>query len=229
MDAETFNALALRVIARQAGDDDRRALEAELASAPARRDEFEEMRITHDILRVTAPVTCAVDATTPELPAHRVGELRTAVRQQFGPEAAREKAETGSPTFRFLLRWIFGGTGIAALGFALVVACFANKQIEIGVYGSDTVRDGPSDSINAADVPTARIVAFARDEPFDQWQHDPLKWNEHAKIWVDNEHDLIHVVRRVSLGHVVMETMPLPMTDDAQRDEIRRLVRDLGK
>src|SRR5882762_6582605 len=111
MDAETFTALALRVIAREAGADDRRAFEAELATTPARRDEFEQLRITHDILRATAPVIQAVRAASPELPAHRVGELRTAVRQHFGPAAKHEEA--GSPAFRFFLRWVFGGTGLA--------------------------------------------------------------------------------------------------------------------
>ena len=40
MDAESFTALALRVISREATDDERRAIEAELASVPARREEF---------------------------------------------------------------------------------------------------------------------------------------------------------------------------------------------
>src|ERR1700733_10918744 len=127
MDTETFKALALRVISREATDDECLALEAELVSAPARREEFERLKLTHEILRVTAPLTQAARATTPELPAYRVNELRTAVRQHFGPAANRErKAAASSGGLIPVLRWLFAGSGVAALGFALVVLCFAN-------------------------------------------------------------------------------------------------------
>ena len=44
MEAESFTALALRVISREATADERRAIEAELASVPARREEFARHR-----------------------------------------------------------------------------------------------------------------------------------------------------------------------------------------
>ena len=228
MDAATFTELALRVIAREASDEDRRALEAELAATPPRRDEFEQMRIAHDVLRLTAPALEATHATGPELPAHRVGELRTVVRQHFGPAVSRYKAESGSPAFKFILRWIFGGTGVAALGLAVAVACLANRTVEIGLYGSDQVRGG-SEPLAQADVPSARIVAFDRDEPFDHWQAAPLAWNERAKIWIDNERDLIHIKRRVHIGQVVMETRPLAPTNEGERAQLRDLVLELER
>ena len=53
MDAPTFTALALRVIAHEASETDRATLNAELAANPARRDEYEQLRMTHDVLRTT--------------------------------------------------------------------------------------------------------------------------------------------------------------------------------
>jgi len=226
MDADSFTSLAMRVISREATADERRTLDAELSSSPARREEFELIRLTHDLLRATAPLTEAASATTPELPAHRIGELRTAVRQHLGPAANRKDA--GSTIWAHFLRWIFGGGALAALTFAVVVFSFANRTIEVGLYGTDLARDGDH-SLSANDIPSARLLTFDQDAPFDQWQSAPLAWNERAKIWVDNEHDLLHIIRRVRHGQIVMETQALAPTDESQREQIKQVVESLNK
>jgi hypothetical protein len=230
MDADTFTDLALRVMTREATEDDRRALEAELESTPARRDEFEQLRITHDLLRTAAPAAevAVSNSTVPELPAHRVGELRTAVRQHFGPAAAREKSTAGSPLFRFLLRWLFGTTGAIGLGFAIFLAFFANRDVEFGAYADGQVR-GSDQPITATDAPGAKFVSFNGDTSFEQWQAAPLAWNEHAKVWIDNEADQIHIVRRVRMGQILRETRPLAPTPDGQRDQLRQLMAELER
>ena len=223
MDVESFQALALRVIAREATDDERRALEAELASAPQRRGDFDELKVTHDVLRATAPLTEVVQATAPDLPAHRLGELRTAVRQHFGPET-KEKA-AGSPIWAHILRWVFGGGGLAAAAFAIAMFCFANRTIEVGMLGTGTVRG--EQGVTAQDIPTAKLLAFEQDAAFDAWQNAPLAWDERAKIWVDNEHDLLYVTRRVRHGQVITETQPLAPTDEGQKEQIKQVVNSL--
>jgi hypothetical protein len=226
MDTETFKALALRVISREATDDECLALEAELVSAPARREEFERLKLTHEILRVTAPLTQAARATTPELPAYRVNELRTAVRQHFGPAANRKKNRAAFGEWLPVMRWLFAGSGVAALGFAMALLCFANRSVEVGLYQTDSVRGGDQ-ALAAEDVPSARLVTFDADAQFDQWQNQPLAWYEHAKIWVDNEHDLLHIVRRVRHGQILLETYPLAPTNEGQREQIKRVVETL--
>jgi len=226
MDAESFNDLALRVLAGETTDDERRALEAELASVPMRREEFEQLKLTHEVLRATAPMTEAASATTPELPAYRVNELRTAVRQHFGPAADRQKNRAPFGEWIPALRWLFAGSGIAALGFAVVVLCFANRTVEVGLYGTDLARGGDK-ALSAEDVPSARLVTFDADAPFDQWQNQPLAWNEHAKIWIDNEHDLLHIVRRIRHGKILMETQSLAPTNEGQREQIKQVVEAL--
>jgi hypothetical protein len=221
MDAETFTELALRVIAGEATADERATLERELAGDPARRAEFEQL----DALRTAAPVTEAARATSPGLPAHRVNELRTAVRQHFGPVAARRKPPT--PVLD-AFRWLFAGGGLVGLAAIIVLLCFSNRTIEVGLYGTDLTRNGDQ-GLSAQDVPAAKLVTFDQDAPFDAWQSQPLAWYEHAKIWVDNEHDQLHIVRRIGHGHVVSETQPLAASNDAQRAQIRQAVQDLSR
>jgi hypothetical protein len=221
MDAETFTDLALRVIAGEATADERTTLERELAGDAARRAEFEQL----DALLTVAPMTEAARATAPELPAHRVQELRTAVRQSFGPVGARRKPST--PVLD-AFRWLFAGGGLVGLAAIIVVLCFSNRTIEVGLYGSDLTRGGDQ-GLSAQDVPAAKLVTFDQDAPFDAWQNRSLAWYEHAKIWVDNEHDQLHIVRRVGYGHVVIETQPLAPTNDAQRAQIQQAVQSLSR
>ncbi len=217
----------MRVISREATADERHALETELASAPARREEFEQLKLTHEILRATAPMADAIRTTSPELPAYRVNELRTAVRQHFGPALANQPAApAGSAVWAHVLRWVFGGGSLAALAFAVAIFCFANRAIEVGLYSFDKVRGGDT-ALSPEDVPSARVVTFESDAPFDQWQSQPLSWNEHAKIWVDNERDLLHIVRRVAHGQIITETQPLVPSSEGQREQIKKVVEQL--
>lgn len=225
MEPDAFTELALRVIAREATDEERRALDAELAARPERRDEFAELQVTHDVLRIAAPMTEAAKAAEPELPAYRVNELRTAVRQHFGPAAGR----VGKRSIPYLiLRWMFTGTAAAVVGVTIVLICVSNSTIEVGVYSSDLMRSGNA-GLTPENVPAARFVNFDDDASFDQWQSQPLAWYQHAKIWVDNERDQVHVIQRTQYGHITMVTLPLATTDEAQRAQLQQIAQDLRK
>jgi len=227
MDPESFADLSLRVLAREATAEERRALETELAAQPARREEFERLRLAHSLLRTVAPMTEAARASAPELPSYRLNELRTAVRQHFGPAANRRKTAAGA--WNPFLRWIFAGGGLMALATIVIFAGLFNRSVEVGLYGTDTVRSEGGAALSAADMPGGNLVTFDQDAPFDQWQSQPLAWYEHAKIWVDNEHDLLHIVRREKLGLIVTETRPLSPTNEGRRDQIRQAVQELEK
>jgi hypothetical protein len=223
MDVDSFNDLALRVIAGEAIATERQALDTELSAHPERRDEFEQMKVTHDILRTTTPMTEATRATEPGLPAYRVNELRTAVRQHFGPAATRQKSSGGLVS---AIRWILAGGGATALTVLVVILNLSGRTVEVGVYRTDAMRDG-NVSLTAQDIPSAKMISFDQDAPFDQWQSQPLAWYERAKIWVDNEHDLLHIVRRIDHGNVHIETQPLAPTDEGQREQIKQAVESL--
>src|SRR5260370_819391 len=100
MDADSFTDLALRVLAGEATEGDRRALETELAATPARREEFEQVKLTQAVFRTVAPMAEAAHASEPELPAWRLNELRTAVRRPFGPATKKETLSGGWGTER---------------------------------------------------------------------------------------------------------------------------------
>jgi hypothetical protein len=223
MDAETFTERALRVIAGEATADERATLERELSAGPSRRAEFDQLALTLNALRTAAPLNEAAQATAPELPAYRVHELRTAVRRHFGPLTAVRHTPVLDA-----LRWLFAGGGLAGLATLIVLLCFANRTIEVGLYKSDLERNGDQ-QLTQEQIPTAKLVTFDSDAPFDAFQNQPLAWYEHAKIWVDNEHDQLHVVKRVDHGHIVSFTQPLAPSDDAQRAQILQAVQDLQR
>ncbi len=230
MDADSFNELALRVIAGEATPDERAALERELAGpgddgASARRESFTRLQRGHALLLTTAPLAGAALATEPALPAHRVNELRTAVRQHFGPVSLRPARQKGLGLLP-ALRWLFAGGGVAALAAIVLFFSFANRTVEVGLYATSLTRDGAR-GLTAQDVPSAKVLTFQEDAPFDLWQNEPLAWYEHAKVWVDNENDQLHIVHRVRHGEIVVETWPLAPTDDAQRAQIRDTVQAL--
>ena len=76
-------------------------------------------------------------------------------------------------------------------------------------------------------MPSAHLVTFDQDASFDQWQNQSLAWYEHAKVWVDNENNMLNVVRREKHGHVIVQAIPLAPTIPGQRDQIRRVVESL--
>jgi hypothetical protein len=223
MDAQSFTELALRVIAGEATADDRTALDRELSADPARRAEYDELALTFDAIRTAAPINEAALAAAPELPAHRVHELRGAVRRHFGPLTAVRHTPLLDA-----LRWLFAGGGLAGLAAIIAVLCLSNRTIEVGLYKSDVER-GLDQHVTPQDIPAAKLVTFDQDADYDTFQNQPLAWYEHAKIWVDNEHDQLHIVKRVDHGHVVTLTQPLAPTDDAQRAQIQQAVQDLQK
>jgi hypothetical protein len=227
MDADSFNELALRDLAGEATDDEHRALETELAAHPERRGEFEQIKQTYDFLRTAAPMSEAARAAEPELPAYRLNELRTAVRQHFGPAANRQKTAAAGGLVSSL-RWLMSGSTFAAVGVVVVLVLFANRSVEVGLYGTDLMR-GDDTALSPADIPSAHLITFTQDAPFDQWQNQSLHWYEHAKIWVDNEHDLLHIVQRAKHGHVLIQTIPLAPTSQGQRDQIKQVVESLSK
>jgi hypothetical protein len=229
MDADTFTDLALRVIAGEATVDERATLERELSADASLRAEFDELALTFNTMRTAAPMNDASLATTPELPAHRVHELRSAVRRHFGPLTAVRHTPMLDA-----LRWLFAGGGLAGLAVLIVLLCLSNRTIEVGSYTDDLVRNGDH-PLTQADLPSAKFLTFDKDADFDAWQSQPLAWYERGKIWVDNEHDLLHIVKRVGHGEVISETQPLATSDDpqraeeAQRAQIQQAVQSLSR
>jgi len=227
MDADSFADLALRVLAREATDEERRALDAAIAADPARGEEFRQLEETHALLLAAAPMAIAAEAQEPALPAYRLNELRTAVRQHFGPVAARVPIAASPSRLAASLRWLWTGGVTTVLAVVVILISFSDRSVEVGLYRTSPVR-GSDAPLSPTDVPAARVIAFDQDAPFDQWKKD-LSWNEHAKVWIDNENDLLHIIRRDKDGSLTEQTEPLARTNREQREQISRVVESLQK
>ncbi len=124
------------------------------------------------------------------------------------------------------LRWIFtGGATTVLAAVALLLIC-SDSTVEVGLYRTDLVRGG--DAMPPEEVPSARLVTFDQDASFDQWQKS-LAWYQHAKIWVDTEGSLLHIVHRDSQGHLVDQTEPLASTNREQHEQVIHAVEALKK
>ncbi|HEY0257667.1 MAG TPA: hypothetical protein VGC39_09515 [Candidatus Methylacidiphilales bacterium] len=227
MDANAFTDLALRVLAGAATEQDHRALDTAMASSSTHREKFDQLKSTHVLFRTVAPMTDALVAKEPALPAYRLNELRTAVRQHFGPAAKHNSKETKYSLLHPALRWLLGGGIMTALALGLLLSSFSDRSIEVGLYHTDQLRGGDA-SLSPADVPMAHVITFDQDAPFDQWKKT-LAWNQHAKIWIDNEKDLLHIVRRDRDGHLVEQTEPLAHNNREQTGQVSQAVESLQK
>jgi hypothetical protein len=227
MDIDSFTDLALRVLAREATEEEHRAMDAELASSPAYREKFDQLKAAHDILRAVAPMTNAVTAQEPELPAYRLNELRTAVHQHFGPATTRNSVEKKYGLLTPALRWLLSGGVMTALAIVVILMSFSDRSVEVGLYRTNLLRGGDT-ALSPADIPAAHLITFDQDAPFDQWKKG-LAWNQHAKIWIDNENDLLHIIRRDKDGHLIEQTEPLAPTNREQSDQVSRVVESLQK
>ena len=109
----------------------------------------------------------------------------------------------------------------------MIFLSLSNRSVEVGLYRTDLVRGG-NVSLAPENMPSAQVVTFDEDAAFDQWQHT-LAWYQHGKVWVDNETNLLHTLRRDANGHLVDHTEPLAATDAEQRDQISAAVASLQK
>jgi hypothetical protein len=90
MKNERFFDLAMKVIARQAGDAERAELEALLADDPDLRTEFARLEADARMAREVLPILGAVEASAGELPPYARGRLQTKVRQTLGRPAVKQ-------------------------------------------------------------------------------------------------------------------------------------------
>jgi anti-sigma-K factor RskA len=227
MDADSFDVLALRALSREASDEERRELETRMIADPALREKFRQLKITYEIVRTVAPLSEAGQVREPGLPAWRVNELRTAVRRHFGSASTRRNRFDAATTLPAAWRWLCAGGGIAALAAIITLLAISDRFVEVGFYRADAVRGGEA-VLTAQDVPRAKIVTFDQDASFDQWQHS-LAWYQHGKVWIDNESNQLHIVRRDSHGQIVEENQPLAPTASGQREQINRAIDSLDR
>ncbi len=223
MDNKDFQELALRVLANDASATESAFFQSMLAKDPARSQEFKEIKETMALLRNAAPVAGALDAKGPELPAYRMNELRDAVRAEFRD---KKSATSTSPQPWLSFKWMFAsGFAGAALVCMLVFTVMGHREIEVGMYEGYIMRGATQVVIPAS--PLVHQHSFKKDNDFDQWKQTPLAWNEKAKVWVDEETDLIHVVRHTGWNEAKETTEKLAAKESDQGEQLKRIIQSL--
>lgn len=222
MEHEEFTQLALKALKNEASAEELAALRQALAEMPSRQVEMNEWRETLTIVGSVSPLISAPDPSV-ELPGYRAEQLHSEVRKHFQkemPSAARRWV--GGAWFRFAF-----GSGVAVMAVVLILFLMPEATgIEVGYY-SQPLERGAS---GVALVPASKNVVvheFENDQEFSNWLTKPFASNEKARVWIDNEHDLIHVRLRPTFFHSSREwTRPLPESWEAQHQTIEALLKE---
>lgn len=209
MDKQEIEALAMKVLAHEASPAEIDLLESLIAKDSKSQTEFCEIQESLKILRGAAPLAKALGMKEPELPAYRLNELRAAVRAEF-PRSNPVARKSPGDLLRELLSFrIALGGGLAIMALACFLILFpVGREIELGMY-EEFVTRGASNSMAIAHQPNVRTVVFQKEAEFEKWRKEPLSRKQKAKVWVDEETDTIHILRRDANGIVRESTEKL--------------------
>ncbi len=177
MNEQQFFDLALKVIAGQASDAERRELEALLAGRPELKTEFERLRDDARIVREVLPLVSATQATAGVLPAYARGRLQTKVRQTLGGQ----KAATGPAGERerkmlWPWRWVLGLASAAAVAAFLMLTLF-NRPSEPAIQVAMLDTAGATRGLDANEAALLRqtwekatVDSFSSVEDLRAWE-----------------------------------------------------------
>jgi len=173
---ERFFDLAMKVIARQAGDAERAELDALLAREPELRAEFARLQSDARVAKDALPLANAMEATAGEFPAYARERLQTKVRQTLGRPAASAKEPDRS--FAWGLRWGLGLAAAAAMVVLVVLPMFRppiSPTIQLAMLESGGTRGSASDEV-ALLKQTWQITmvhSFSNAEALRAWETSP--------------------------------------------------------
>ena len=147
MNDERFFDLAMRVIARQAGDAERAELDALLAREPELRAEFARLQADAHVAKDALPLVNAMETTAGEFPAYARERLQTKVRQTLGRPAAAAKEPDRS--FAWGWRWVLGLAATAAVVLVMLPMFRAPiaPMIQVAMLESGGTRGSASDEV----------------------------------------------------------------------------------
>jgi anti-sigma factor RsiW len=176
MNDERFFDLAMRVIARQAGDAERAELDALLAREPELRTEFARLQADARVAKDALPLANAMEATVGEFPAYARERLQTKVRQTFGRPAAAAKEPDRS--FAWGLRWVLGLAAATAVVMLVVLPMFrapTAPTIQLAMLESGGTRGSVSDEVALLKQTwqTTVVHSFSDTEALRAWETSP--------------------------------------------------------
>src|SRR5260370_3294463 len=191
MNDQEFFDLAMKVIARQASDDERAEVDALLASQPKLKAEFERLEADARMAREVLPLMEAAEATAGELPGYARGRLQTKVRETLGrPQRSPESASQKERKLIWRWRWVLGLGAATAVVMLLLVPIFTRSAapvIQLAMLDTAGATRG-SESNEAAAFRqtwrTAKIDSFFTEENLRAWETNWPSQNNGAVVKV---------------------------------------------
>ena len=199
MNDERFFDLAMKVIARQAGDAERAELDALLAREPELRAEFARLQADARVAKDALPLVDATKATTGEFPAYAHGRLQTKVKQTLGHPAAKKEPDR---SLAWGWRWILGLAAATAVVLLVALPVFrAPSGPVIQVAMLDTAGATRGSETNQAALfhqtwQTATINYISNSEGLYAWQTNWPDKTAVVKIIYDRAAAEVHVLGR---------------------------------
>ena len=228
MTDEEFDALALRVLSGNARPEEALELQGLLAAEDARASQFKELKEAYQITAALLPVTEALQSGEKMLPAYRMQELRGEVRKCFpkNPALAQERV---SVIWEFLFAPpVWGMAAVLLCGLLLFEqARIGSGPVEFGGYAGTSMR-GEQEQLPEDLKVRVTVRSFEREDQFANWQKGNRVDTAKARIWFDDEKDLVHVLRPGGLfSPSVMVTYPLPENPRWRVELLRKILGSL--
>jgi len=221
MNEEQFTEIALKVLSGEADAAERARLETALREDKALALEFESLRETFLAARQSSPLLAARHPESVPFPEYRLQELQASVRAAF-PQKKAGRKESLLPLFRYLFSpWGGAAFALLAVSFVLLSNTLNPKPyVAIGMYAEEATRgENASPTMDFADATTHR---FDSDAAFAAWLASPFSKGEKARIWIDEEKDLLHI--RTPLAE---KTEPLPPTPQDRTTRLQALAHEI--
>jgi hypothetical protein len=175
MNDERFFDLAMKAIARQAGDAERAELDALLAREPELRAEFARLQADARVAKDAMLLANAMEATAGEFPAYARERLQTKVRQTLGRPAT--SAEEPDRSFAWGLRWVLG-LAAAAVVMLVMLPMFrapTAPMIQLAMLESGGTRGSATDEVALLKQTwqTTVVHSFSDAEALRAWETSP--------------------------------------------------------
>ncbi len=225
MDPE-FESLALKVLEGTANAGETALLQRVIAEDPRKMEQWLELKEALRIARAIMPSLQALEGGKAKLPAYRLPELRAAVRRVFPEKIVGERTPFLSwrTLFRPVPACMLSGACVVFFGMLLWQSIWVRSgPVEFGSYAGYAVR-GEQETLPSGLQRQVTVKAFEKENEFSDWQKNG--WNSHpkARIWFDDEKDVVHVLRPGGpLSRSVEVVYPLP-EDPRQREELLRKI-----
>ena len=170
MNDQRFFDLAMKVIAQRCTEAERAELEALVSGSHGRKAEWERLQADARLARESAPLSSAMEKSSPEFPAYARERLQTKVRQTLGsPETAKHRG--------WNWRWVLGlGAATALIVLSLSLLNPSRPVIEVAMLDTaGGVRGAKTNQIALLQARWKDVRQFSTPGELEKWEQTPAR------------------------------------------------------